>query len=100
MTTAEEVRAIRTALGEDTATFGQRWHRSGRTVEDWEQGRRQPDPLVLDGLQEMRAYLKTSKPAALMKKAKAKKAKGIVSSSSAHAGAVVRSTVREGRRPG
>jgi DNA-binding transcriptional regulator YiaG len=75
MTIAEDIRTIRAALGEDTATFGARWHRSGRTVEDWEQGRRQPDPLVLEGLQEIRAYLKTSKAAAL-KKAKAKKAKG------------------------
>ena len=50
MTIAEEVRALRTALGEDTATFGARWHRSGRTVEGWEQGLRRPDPLVLDGM--------------------------------------------------
>jgi DNA-binding transcriptional regulator YiaG len=50
MTIAEEVRAARAALGEDTATFGARWHRSGRTVEDWEQGRRNPDPLVREEL--------------------------------------------------
>jgi DNA-binding transcriptional regulator YiaG len=65
MTIAEEVRTLRAALGENTATFGARWHRSGRTVETWEQGSRQPDPLVLDG---MRAL------AARTKKASAKKA--------------------------
>ena len=66
MTIAQEVRAIRAALQEDTATFGARWHRSGRTIEDWEQGRRKPEPLALDG---MRAL------AARTKKATAKKAK-------------------------
>ena len=50
MTIPEQVRATRAALGEDTATFGARWHRSGRTVEDWEQGRRRPDPVVLDSI--------------------------------------------------
>jgi DNA-binding transcriptional regulator YiaG len=59
MTIAEEVRAARAALGEDTATFGARWHRSGRTVEDWEQGRRRPDPLVLEELPKILAYMKT-----------------------------------------
>jgi DNA-binding transcriptional regulator YiaG len=58
MTTAEEVRALRTALDEDTKTFGARWHRSGRTVEQWEQGRRRPDPLVLDGIRELAARRK------------------------------------------
>lgn len=67
MTVAEEVRALRTALGEDTATFGARWHRSPRTVEDWEQGRRQPDALALDGMRKL---------AARSKKKHAKKAKG------------------------
>lgn len=71
MTIAEEVRAIRAALGENTATFGARWHRSGRTVEQWEQGRRSPDPLVLEGLQDMRAYLKTKAARTAKKKAKA-----------------------------
>ncbi len=57
-TIAEEVRAIRAATGEDTATFGARWHRSGRTVEGWEQGVRQPDPLVLDGMRQLAARTK------------------------------------------
>lgn len=73
MTIAETVRALRAALGEDTATFGARWHRSARTVEGWEQGRRQPDPLVLEGLQDMRAYLNSKTAAARTKKQHAKK---------------------------
>jgi DNA-binding transcriptional regulator YiaG len=59
MTMADEVRALRAALREDTATFGARWHRSGRTVEDWEQGRRQPDPLAVDGIRALAARTKT-----------------------------------------
>lgn len=74
MTIAEEVRALRAALGENTATFGARWHRSGRTVETWEQGRRQPDALVLEGLREMREYLKTKGALKAKKKAQTKKA--------------------------
>jgi DNA-binding transcriptional regulator YiaG len=58
MTIAEEVRALRANLGENTATFGARWHRSGRTVETWEQGARQPDPMVIDA---MRALAKSVK---------------------------------------
>lgn len=55
MTIAEEVRALRTALGENAATFAARWHRSPRTVEKWEQGTRQPDPLVLEGMRALAA---------------------------------------------
>ena len=73
MTRAAQVRAIRAKLGEDTKTFGARWHRSARTVEDWEQGRRSPDPLVLEQLDEMQAYLKDK--AARSKKKRAKDAK-------------------------
>jgi DNA-binding transcriptional regulator YiaG len=47
MTIAEEVRALRAALDESTATFGARWRKSHRTVENWEQGRAAPDPFVL-----------------------------------------------------
>ena len=74
MTIAEQVRAIRAALGEDTATFAARWHRSARTVEDWEQGRRRPDPLVLEQLDEMQAFLKAKGARARTKKKSAKKA--------------------------
>jgi DNA-binding transcriptional regulator YiaG len=58
MSIAEEVRALRTKLGEDTATFAARWHRSARTVEDWEQGRRQPDPLAIEGIRALAARTK------------------------------------------
>lgn len=73
MTIAEEVRALRAALGENTATFGARWHRSGRTVETWEQGVRQPDPLVIEGIREGLASLAQRK--SRTKKAQAKKVK-------------------------
>ena len=46
MPIADEVRALRAALEESTATFGARWHKSGRTVENWEQGRGEPDPFM------------------------------------------------------
>jgi DNA-binding transcriptional regulator YiaG len=62
MTIAEEVRALRAKLGENTATFGARWRRAGRTVETWEQGARQPDPLVLDGIRALAKAVKRKKP--------------------------------------
>lgn len=43
---AAQVRALRRALEESTAVFGARLAKSGRTIEDWEQGRRQPDRLA------------------------------------------------------
>jgi len=55
MTIADEVRALRAALQEDAATFGARFKRSGRTVEGWEQGRRQPDALALDMIRSLAA---------------------------------------------
>jgi DNA-binding transcriptional regulator YiaG len=53
-----QVKRLRAELGENTATFGARFARTGRTVEDWEQGRRLPDPLcqrLLDELDVTRA---------------------------------------------
>jgi len=55
VTIADEVRALRTALQENTATFAARWHRSSRTVEDWEQGRSQPDGFVLEAMRALAA---------------------------------------------
>jgi DNA-binding transcriptional regulator YiaG len=55
MTIADEVRALRITLGEDTATFGQRWRKSGRTIESWEQGRRAPDAFALDAIRKLAA---------------------------------------------
>jgi transcriptional regulator with XRE-family HTH domain len=45
--TPPEIKALRHALGETTQQFGARFARSGRSVEDWEQGRRRPDPFIL-----------------------------------------------------
>lgn len=55
--TPEQIRALRKDLNENTAMFGQRFARSGRTVEDWEQGRRIPDPLVLREMEGLRQRL-------------------------------------------
>jgi DNA-binding transcriptional regulator YiaG len=58
MTIADEVRALRVALAEDTAKFGARWRKSGRTVESWEQGIREPDAFVLDAMRKLAARTK------------------------------------------
>ena len=67
MTIADEVRALRAALGEDTATFAARWRCSPRTIEDYEQGRRAPGAFVLEAMRALAARTKT--------RAKAKRAK-------------------------
>lgn len=61
MTIAEEVRALRAALQEDTATFAARWLASRRTIEDWEQGRRRPNALALQGMRQLAARTKKKK---------------------------------------
>lgn len=48
--TPAQILAIRRALNENRETFGARFGRSGRTVESWEQGNREPDPLVVKAL--------------------------------------------------
>jgi DNA-binding transcriptional regulator YiaG len=63
MTIAEEIRALRAALEEDTTTFAARWFKSRRTVEDWEQGRRQPEAFVLDNIRKLAARTKKRSPA-------------------------------------
>ncbi len=65
MTVAEEVRTLRVTLGENTATFGARWRKSGRTVESWEQGLREPDAFVLEAMRKLAA--RTTKKAARVK---------------------------------
>jgi len=67
VTIAEEIRALRKALAENTATFGARWKKSGRAVENWEQGIREPDAFVL---QDMRKVAARTKTATAKKKAK------------------------------
>jgi DNA-binding transcriptional regulator YiaG len=44
--TPDAIRLLRATLRENTATFGQRFAVSGRTVECWEQGRRTPRGLT------------------------------------------------------
>jgi DNA-binding transcriptional regulator YiaG len=44
--TPRQIQRLRHELGETTAEFGGRFLRGGRAVEDWEQGRRRPDPLA------------------------------------------------------
>lgn len=51
--TPERIKALRILLEESTTEFGQRFGRSGRTVEDWEQGRRRPDVMVLMAIQKI-----------------------------------------------
>lgn len=51
--TPERIKSLRHALGENTATFGQRFHRSGRSVENWEQGRRRPDGLAIEAMKKL-----------------------------------------------
>jgi DNA-binding transcriptional regulator YiaG len=58
MTIAEEIAAVRATLGEDRETFGRRWYKSGRTVEAWEQGRRAPEPFVLEAIRALAARTK------------------------------------------
>jgi hypothetical protein len=60
VTIANEVRTLRAALDEDTATFGARWHKSGRTIEGWEQGRRAPEPFVLEDIRKLAARTKAA----------------------------------------
>jgi DNA-binding transcriptional regulator YiaG len=56
--TPDAIRALRRALGEDVATFGARFARSGRTVENWEQGHRRPDALAQRELARLARRLK------------------------------------------
>lgn len=67
MAIADEVRTLRAALEEDTATFGARWRRSGRTIEGWEQGRREPDAFALDAIRKLAARHTKRKPAKIAK---------------------------------
>ena len=59
--TGKEVRALRRTLAENTATFGARFLKSGRTIEAWEQDRSVPDAFVLEGLRKLAARTKKQK---------------------------------------
>lgn len=58
MTIADEIKALRAALDEDTETFAARWLKSSRTIEGWEQGRRQPDAFTVASLRALAAKTK------------------------------------------
>jgi putative transcriptional regulator len=51
--TPDEIRTLRRKLDEDVMTFGARFARSPRTVEDWEQGRRVPDAFIQREMQRL-----------------------------------------------
>lgn len=51
--TTTQIRDLRKLLGESTRDFGARFARGHRIVEDWEQGRRTPDPFVLREMQKL-----------------------------------------------
>ena len=59
--TPERIKSIRAKAGENVATFGARFSRSGRTVEQWEQGRRNPDPLAIAMLVQLEINLQPEK---------------------------------------
>jgi DNA-binding transcriptional regulator YiaG len=43
----DQIRLLREKMKLSVDDFGAKFERSGRTVEDWEQGRRKPDRLVV-----------------------------------------------------
>jgi len=52
--TGKQIQSIRKTLGESTTEFAERFFVSQRTVESWEQGDRNPAPLILDMLAKLR----------------------------------------------
>jgi DNA-binding transcriptional regulator YiaG len=63
-----EIKALRLALGENTAAFAARFARSARTIENWEQGRRNPDPLAAAEMLRVRAAVTPKKTGKKSKK--------------------------------
>ena len=51
--TPDAIAQLRAVLHETRAQFGDRFCRSPRTVEAWEQGRRTPEPLALRELERL-----------------------------------------------
>ena len=62
--TPDKIRTLRAALEENTKTFGARFMVSGRTVEDWEQGRHGPHRLVVVALETLAREVKDARKAA------------------------------------
>ena len=56
--TGRQFQKLRQSLGENTAKFGKRFNVSGRTVEDWEQDRCQPNKWVLPQIKELANQVK------------------------------------------
>lgn len=61
MMTPDKIRTLRASLEENTATFGARFHVSGRTVENWEQGRHEPHRLVVVMLETLAREMRDAK---------------------------------------
>jgi DNA-binding transcriptional regulator YiaG len=59
--TPQRIQALRYALNENTDTFGARFARSGRAVENWEQGRNRPDALVVRELDRLEEAVKSGR---------------------------------------
>jgi DNA-binding transcriptional regulator YiaG len=53
-----DIAQLRRERGETTRDFGQHFGRSGRCIEDWEQGRSQPDKLCEALLDTLKAQLR------------------------------------------
>ena len=51
--TPARIQKLRRALDESTTDFGARFGRSRRAIEEWEQGRRAPNPFVRLQLDEL-----------------------------------------------
>ncbi|MFH5805155.1 helix-turn-helix domain-containing protein [Alienimonas sp. DA493] len=49
----DDIRELRRRLGMNRAAFAEQVCRKDRTVEAWEQGRRQPDPLAVKLMEEL-----------------------------------------------
>lgn len=61
-----DITELRKAMQENTRDFGRHFGRSGRTVEDWVQGRSQPDLLceqLLDSLKAQHTHERLEQPA-------------------------------------
>jgi DNA-binding transcriptional regulator YiaG len=59
--TSERIQSLRHALQESTDAFGQRFFRSGRTVEDWEQGRSRPNAQIQRALDELERKVRSKR---------------------------------------
>lgn len=70
------IQTLRKRLGESTHEFGARFSRSGRSIEDWEQGRRAPDAMCSQIIRDLgkKPGTKAAAPTQAKKKGAPKKA--------------------------